>query len=295
MKKHYLLAIVFLITIIALPIIINWLILKPQLFNTVGDGSTWLLFWATYISAVASFAMVFITWLTLKESRHQNQSLIKQNEELILQNSQQLSELKRQWEESHRPFLIISVITHSGGYFLKIQNSGKEIAKNVTVTFSKSFIDNLLFKGTGRRLSSLQTPFFIEPESSKYYYITPCRSTGNTFSCDDEACTSDNANAWLDEHIADIFDIDCSYSEKYSAHESISLQMFSSPAASLNDPATDYLGWIKKGLVYQNTYHKPIQASLESLATAMQSIDKKIVVEKEETNNQTNTSTDDNK
>ena len=294
MKRRYSLIVFFLITVIALPLIINWLILKPQLFNTVGDGSAWLLFWATYISAIASFAMVLITWLTLKESRHQNQSLINQNEELILQNSQQLLELKRQWKESHRPFLIISIITHSGGYFLKIQNAGKEIAKNVTVTFSKSFIDSLLFKETSKKLISLQTPFFIEPESSKYYYITPCRSAGNIFSCDNEVFTSDKANAWLDEHITDIFDIDCSYSDEYAAHESISLQMFSSPAASLNDPATEYLGWIKKGLVYQNTSHKPIQASLESLASAIQSIDKKIVVEKKGTNNQTITSADGN-
>ena len=203
MKKRILLFVVSVIIIGSLPLLINWLILRPQLFNIAADGSTWLLFWASYIGAVASFAMVVTAWYTLKESRRQNDELLTQNEILIQQNKQQLEELKRQWEESHRPRLLFSIISHSGNYFLKICNIGKEAARNVTVSFSENFIENLLFKGTAMRLRQLETPFCIEPQSSKYYFIAPCKSTGKTISCDQESCTSEVANSWLEQHIAD--------------------------------------------------------------------------------------------
>ena len=294
MKKRILLFVISVIIIGSLPLLINWLILRPQLFNIAADGSTWLLFWASYIGAVASFAMVVTAWYTLKESRRQNDELLTQNEILIQQNKQQLEELKRQWEESHRPRLLFSIISHSGNYFLKICNIGKEAARNVTVSFSENFIENLLFKGTAMRLRQLETPFCIEPQSSKYYFLAPCKSTGKTISCDQESCTSEVANSWLEQHIADSIGIKCTYSEKYTVEETISIQMFSTPAAVINEPSTEYLRWIKEGLVFQNTLHRPIQGSIETLAKAIQSLDKKIAPEQDVDNNQPNSSEDGN-
>lgn len=285
MKKYLFPILLILLVSGGLPLLINWLILKPSLFNIVGDGTTWLLFWATYLGAFASFAMVFITWLTLKESRHQNDELISQNEKLIQQNNQQLIELKRQWEETHRPNLLFSIITHDGSYYLKIQNTGKEIASNVKVSFSVSFLDSLLFKGVANRLMQLKDPFCIEPQTSKYYYITPCKNTTYCITTvGHESYDNNEVNAWLEKHISDPIDIECTYADKYFVSESFSLQMFSSPAALLSDNATEYLGWIKKGLVFQNTHHKPIQASLESLVNTMQSLERKIAVSQDLSN-----------
>lgn len=78
---------IFIATIVLIPILLNWLIQWQSFFEFVGEDTDWLGFWVTYISAIASFAMVFITWRTLQ------------------QNKEQLNELKRQWNEQNKPFL----------------------------------------------------------------------------------------------------------------------------------------------------------------------------------------------
>ena len=83
--------------IVGIPCLINYLILQPQQFNIVGDGTTWLSFWVTYIGAIASFAMVLITWWTLK----QNKTALKQNDDLLKQNNNQQIEIRRQYERKN--------------------------------------------------------------------------------------------------------------------------------------------------------------------------------------------------
>lgn len=55
------------------PILLNLLVAipAPSWMCVVGDASDWLLFWATYITALASFAMVIAAYETLLESRKQ--------------------------------------------------------------------------------------------------------------------------------------------------------------------------------------------------------------------------------
>lgn len=58
---------------IAFPFILNFLIVipKPTWIPVVGNASDWIVFWATYVSALASFAMVVAAYETLDESRKQ--------------------------------------------------------------------------------------------------------------------------------------------------------------------------------------------------------------------------------
>lgn len=55
------------------PIILNLLLAipTPVCLPVIGDAPDWLLFWATYITALASFAMVIAAYETLMESRKQ--------------------------------------------------------------------------------------------------------------------------------------------------------------------------------------------------------------------------------
>lgn len=123
----YLGTIIFVVLILFLlffPFILNKLILSPQLFPYVGEGKDWLMFWATYISAIASFAMVFITWWTLR------------------QNKNQLNEIKRQWEEENRPRLEIYFINDelkTKGLRIEVVNLGKSPAYDV-----KLFVDSVV-------------------------------------------------------------------------------------------------------------------------------------------------------
>ena len=55
------------------PILLNLLVAipAPSWMCVVGDASDWLLFWATYITALASFTMVIAAYETLLENRKQ--------------------------------------------------------------------------------------------------------------------------------------------------------------------------------------------------------------------------------
>lgn len=83
--KHW--VVIFIATVVLIPILLNWVIRWRSFFKFVGKDTDWLGFWVTYISAIASFAMVFITWRTLQ------------------QNKEQLEEIKRQWNEQNKPIL----------------------------------------------------------------------------------------------------------------------------------------------------------------------------------------------
>ena len=55
------------------PLLLNLLLAipTPKILPVIGEATDWLLFWATYITALASFAMVIAAYETLKESRKQ--------------------------------------------------------------------------------------------------------------------------------------------------------------------------------------------------------------------------------
>lgn len=58
---------------LAFPLLLNFLLAipTPEKLPVIGDSTDWLLFWATYITALASFAMVIAAYETLIESRKQ--------------------------------------------------------------------------------------------------------------------------------------------------------------------------------------------------------------------------------
>jgi len=72
--------ILFVIFVIFIPFGINILvgINTPLHFPVVGGSKDWLMFWATYSSAVASFMMVWYTSKTLKQNDNQLE-VIKNN------------------------------------------------------------------------------------------------------------------------------------------------------------------------------------------------------------------------
>ena len=110
MKSRYW---ILVIVAILLPLGLNWLILQPELFKTVGNGVVWLNFWPVYISSIATIAMVVATFYTLK------------------QNREQLLELKKQWNDQNKAKLVFSVEQIHCFYCLKIHNIGKTAACNI--------------------------------------------------------------------------------------------------------------------------------------------------------------------
>ena len=117
--------IVFCAAIILIPIALNWIIRMPAYFKFVGNDTDWLNFWVSYISAIASFAMVLITWRTLK------------------QNENQLNELKRQWDEENRPRLEIYFVKNeqvNKGEYIEVLNIGKRTAYDIELYLDEAII-----------------------------------------------------------------------------------------------------------------------------------------------------------
>ena len=124
LKKYW---VISLMIALLTPIILNFILLIPAFTNIVGTETDWLEFWGTYLSAIASFAMVFITWKTLE------------------QNREQLNLMKKQWEDEHRPLLDIYIVKEDflqKGYTIEILNIGNSPAINIGCTF-----DDALLKG----------------------------------------------------------------------------------------------------------------------------------------------------
>lgn len=146
-KKYW--WIVFSVVIILIPIALNWFIRMPALFKFVGNDTDWLIFWVSYISAIASFAMVFITWFTLK------------------QNEEQITELKQQWKEQNTPKVFCSLEKDNGSLFLVLSNPTPNVATNVHVNIKSYGIKET---GLFSKYTTLleKTLFTISPLQKKY-------------------------------------------------------------------------------------------------------------------------------
>ena len=229
---------IFVFLIVVIPCLINYLILQPQQFNIVGDGTTWLSFWVTYIGAVASFAMVFITWWTL------------------IQNKKQLNELKRQWEEQNRARISFSIISSQLWYDLKITNIGKENAFNINVKFNDNFINNISDNTFQNYFKELQNnPFSLEAGCSKY--LTICRGNGALM-------------YWSNKCQA--IEINGMYCNKYEINTKVALGEYMLAGMVHNDELTTIMGYIKKGIIVQNDSYMPIQKSLDMIANKIDKI-----------------------
>ena len=92
------------------------------------------------VSAMVSFVMVICTSISLWQSK------------------KQLKEMRRQWEEEQRPYLVISFVTASysyGRYDIEFRNIGKTSAEDITFQFDSNFLGlfedqlRLYFSGIG--------------------------------------------------------------------------------------------------------------------------------------------------
>lgn len=153
MKKYLL---ILFIGLLLIPIILNFVLQIPSCFPIIGDSQAWLSFWASYIGAIASFAMIAITLLTLR------------------QNQAQLNEIKRQWEEEHRPHLVCRVIVNKKAFFLQISNPSQFDASNVIIKFGEDLINNLDDKFLNMYTNTSQNPVYISSGKSWNCFIGWC-------------------------------------------------------------------------------------------------------------------------
>lgn len=121
--NRYKLPIIFLVTAgLAFPFILNWLVLLKTEYPTAGSPETWIAFWPSYLSAIASFGMIALTAMALFY-----------NNKTLANNKEQLNELKRQWEEEHKPNVSVTFGYIGSTAYLRIVNTSKVEIKDLKI------------------------------------------------------------------------------------------------------------------------------------------------------------------
>ena len=253
-KKSLFVAITVIVSLLLFPFILNWLILKEQIVPVVGDGTTWLTFWPVYLSAIASFGMIYITYLSLKQSRAQ------------------LEDLKKREDEERRTRLVFSVIVYQSAFYLRIFNIGKENAFNVKLNFNEGFI-NAIKDSYRQYYIKLSKPDFIEAGKSIYILIGWCDEVNKE---------------WDGKDI--ILLIMGSYNDKYAVNETLDMGYFIGKTHFLvkGDLETT-MEYMKKGLIVQNDSYMPVQKSLDEIAHTMLRIDYSLMELSKQAGNPNNT------
>lgn len=162
-KKKYLWIIIIVVFLCILPLLINLCYLYETNYCILHEPSSWATFWATYIAAIASFAMVFMTWQTLKHNR------------------QQLEELKRQWNEEHTPYLSCQLIKADGYFKLRIFNSTDVTATNVRISITNYTNEKEIFQFSELKEFLANQLFIVPPKESLCFniWITPYTEVEN--------------------------------------------------------------------------------------------------------------------
>lgn len=149
---------------VLLPYLLNVLMLKPARFEFIGCDKDWLGFWATYIGATASFAMVLITWQTLKQ-------------------------MKKQWEDEHRPLLEFYFIKGTlpmdkdkypvEGHKIEVLNIGKSPATELNFSISQEIINCAKDSAAKEALSKIGSDIQLSLLPNEARRFTICEKTIN--------------------------------------------------------------------------------------------------------------------
>ena len=243
--KKYRLIIVIVIVLLFLPLLINLCCCWESNCTALHYPSAWATFWATYLSAIASFTMIYFTWKTLKE-------------------------MQRQWNETNRARLTFAIVAYDGIFLLKITNSGIATAYNIIVKFNNEFINTHFSNYIKERLTSLGIkPFCIEAGVSKYYYISPTYTEGTCTIGGKETYTGKEIKQWLDEHKSDKIEITGQYCDLFDIKEEFSIDEFINGGIVVKDELTLAVERIKMGMIVQNNQYAPIQKSLDIIAESI--------------------------
>ena len=231
------LIVIIIVLALVFPFFLNWVLQFKAFVPVVGDSVIWLTFWPVYLSAIASFGMIYFTYLSLQ------------------QNKKQLKELKHQREEEERARLIFSVIVYKKAFMLKISNVGKRNVYNAVIEFNDDFINELFEEKYQEGFKQLSKPFFVEAGNSRHLFIGWCQ---------------DVKDAWKDKHV--VIKMKGKYNDVYAIDEEIDMDMHLDKTFMLvqGEIATE-LALIKQGLV--NNSYSPMLVNLDRISKTLARIE----------------------
>lgn len=244
LKKYWWGVLTIVIILLLLPLILNWVVTRDTIFDCkiAGDSKDWLLVWITYLSVLSSMFMVFITYLSLRNSKEQNDKILQQNKE-------QLDEIKKEREEAQRARLVFDIIINKTAYFLRIRNIGKENAFNVSINVNKDFIQNLedndqvFFK-------KIKQTFYVLTDTPKYFFI---------------GLSTNVTKRWNYKDIS--LSLNGTYCDNYQIKENINMNQFIDKLnIIIDDELTSTLKYFTESAIEREVKCNTIQRSLDIIA-----------------------------
>lgn len=101
---------------LSFPLWAKFITKNPLIFPPEDNPLDWLIFFAQYLCAIASFAMIVVTATSLKLNRDE------------------LNEMKRQWDEEHRPNVSVSYSQIGYVASLRLVNTSNVEIRNLTIS-----------------------------------------------------------------------------------------------------------------------------------------------------------------
>lgn len=225
-KHHKIVVLLLIIFLLCLPVLINYFYKWETDCKVLQSPTPWATFWATYLAAIASFAMVFVTWRTLR------------------QNKNQLDELKRQWEEEHKPNVLIYFVRGllSDSVDIEILNIGKSPAKNILFNIDCSIFDDIqldIVKDNLKKIGNSRPSFLLPNESLTFSlykkdYISCGDKFQDKYSIAGENVEKEEFNRFVNAISTAEIKVNGTYDNKYEMHETISIMNIRDPYSNIN-------------------------------------------------------------
>lgn len=149
----------------------------------------------TEASVIVSSIMAIATFWTIYESRRQ------------------FKEMKRQWDEDHRPRLIVSVISTEDYFMFKVENVGRDIAKNVKFKFNPFLKEKLVSKSSCEYFRSIEDKVYhISPGANKYFILLPTYGFAELcYAGTGEILSESKLREWVSMNAEESISMSCTY------------------------------------------------------------------------------------
>ena len=134
---------------------------------------------------------------------------------------------KKQRIEDNRARIDCSIIKHMHGYYLCIENVGKETAYDINVSVSGLPIENNLYEFFKKVFLDLKdNTFVLKGGAKRYFYISPSIMEYNIKLPWKEKKTKDEINTWLKEYDEKAITINGKYNNKYLIKDNFTIRDF---------------------------------------------------------------------
>ena len=188
------------------------------------------------VASISSLVMAIITFFAL------------------IQNNKSLNQLKKQWDEEHRPIIEFSIVFKEGFTLLKVCNSGNKSAKQVKFSFNTFLKGHLIYQGFSKFYRDLEKRnISIEAKCSKYFFIAPIKGKEMYIDHEKKICIKkDKIAQWYEKHLNDTIHISCTYNGKYKYSDNLKLSDYMCGDVVIIDDEISAIHSIKTSINEQN-------------------------------------------